>query len=50
MLSTSPLRTRASFDNPNEVTDTVFKDCVLDDKHCTVKLPPCSVVTLTFTK
>ena len=49
-ILTDNVRAFNSFDNPDEVSDTVFKDCVLEDKACTVKLPPCSVVTLTFTK
>ena len=49
-ILTDNVRAFNSFDNPNEVTDAAFRDCVLEDKKFTVTLPPCSVVTLTFTK
>ena len=50
-ILTDDVRAFNSFDNPNEVHDTTFLDCVLDEQdNCTITLPPCSVVTLTFTK
>ena len=49
-ILTDNVRAYNSFEKPDEVADTVFHDCVLDDKSCTIKLPPCSVVTLSFTK
>ena len=49
-ILTDNVRAFNSFDNPDEVADTTFKDCVLEDKKFTVTLPPCSVVTLTFSK
>ena len=49
-ILTDNVRAYNSFENPNEVADAAFRDCVLDDKKFTVTLPPCSVVTLTFSK
>ena len=49
-ILTDNVRAYNSFENPYEVSDAAFRDCVLDDKKFTVTLPPCSVVTLTFSK
>ena len=49
-ILTDNVRAYNSFEKPDEVVDAAFRDCVLDDKKATITLPPCSVVTLTFTK
>ncbi len=49
-ILTDNVRAFNSFENPDEVADTTFRDCVLSDDRCTITLPPCSVVSLTFTK
>jgi len=49
-ILTDNVRAFNSFENPDEVKDAVFRDCVLHGDRFTVTLPPCSVVTLTFAK